>query len=71
MAIPLVAKVARAWHRKAACLFGRRLTQMPNVGPLISFTFDDFPRSALWRGGTILRERGFVGTYYVSLWTDR
>jgi peptidoglycan/xylan/chitin deacetylase (PgdA/CDA1 family) len=33
---------------------------------VISFTFDDFPRSALINGGTILRERGLVGTYYAS-----
>jgi len=35
--------------------------------PVISFTFDDFPRSALTNGGAILRERGFAGTYYASL----
>jgi Predicted xylanase/chitin deacetylase len=35
--------------------------------PVISFTFDDFPRSALINGGAILRERGFAGTYYASL----
>lgn len=35
--------------------------------PVISFTFDDFPRSALFNAGAILRERGFAGTYYASL----
>ena len=35
--------------------------------PLISFTFDDFPRSALLAGGKILTERGLAGTYYVAL----
>jgi peptidoglycan/xylan/chitin deacetylase (PgdA/CDA1 family) len=34
--------------------------------PMISFTFDDFPRSALLTAGTILHERGFAGTYYAS-----
>jgi peptidoglycan/xylan/chitin deacetylase (PgdA/CDA1 family) len=34
--------------------------------PVISFTFDDFPRSALLTAGTILHERGFAGTYYAS-----
>jgi peptidoglycan/xylan/chitin deacetylase (PgdA/CDA1 family) len=34
---------------------------------LISFTFDDFPRSALFTGGAILARNGLVGTYYVSL----
>lgn len=35
--------------------------------PLISFTFDDFPRSALLEGGAILKRYGLTGTYYVSL----
>ncbi|HRI38085.1 MAG TPA: polysaccharide deacetylase family protein [Nitrospira sp.] len=35
--------------------------------PLISFTFDDFPLSALEVGGEILRQHGVAGTYYVSL----
>jgi peptidoglycan/xylan/chitin deacetylase (PgdA/CDA1 family) len=34
--------------------------------PVISFTFDDFPRSALLNAGSILRERGLAGTYYAS-----
>ncbi|HEU5408432.1 MAG TPA: polysaccharide deacetylase family protein [Nitrospira sp.] len=40
---------------------------MRNTVPLISFTFDDFPLSALEVGGRILREHGVAGTYYVSL----
>ena len=35
--------------------------------PVISFTFDDFPRSALLNGGRILHDRGLAGTYYASL----
>jgi glycosyltransferase involved in cell wall biosynthesis/peptidoglycan/xylan/chitin deacetylase (PgdA/CDA1 family) len=35
--------------------------------PLISFTFDDFPRSALLAGGAILKRYGLTGTYFVSL----
>jgi len=34
---------------------------------VISFTFDDFPRSALEVGGEILTRFGVTGTYYVSL----
>lgn len=33
---------------------------------VISFTFDDFPRSAWHTGGAILRSRGLSGTYYAS-----
>ena len=35
--------------------------------PLISFTFDDFPASALTAGGTILQRFGARGTYYAAL----
>jgi len=35
--------------------------------PLISFTFDDFPQSALRVGGAILKRFGLAGTYYASL----
>lgn len=40
---------------------------MQNSRPLISFTFDDFPSSALHNGGAILMEAGAKGTYYTSL----
>jgi len=35
--------------------------------PVVSFTFDDFPRSAHSVGGRILQEAGARGTYYVAL----
>jgi peptidoglycan/xylan/chitin deacetylase (PgdA/CDA1 family) len=47
-------------------LFGRRLAVRTAL-PLISFTFDDFPRSAFFEGGSILSRYGVLGTYYVSL----
>lgn len=34
--------------------------------PFISFTFDDFPRSALYSGGEILMQYGLKATYYAS-----
>jgi peptidoglycan/xylan/chitin deacetylase (PgdA/CDA1 family) len=39
---------------------------MKNRVPYISFTFDDFPRSALHRGGNILMLFGLRATYYAS-----
>lgn len=47
-------------------LFRRPFT-MRNTVPLISFTFDDFPRSALLTGGRILENHGIAGAYYTSL----
>ena len=53
-------------QRRLARWFGRRPCPIQMESPVISFTFDDFPRSALLAAGTILRERGFAGTYYAS-----
>jgi peptidoglycan/xylan/chitin deacetylase (PgdA/CDA1 family) len=41
--------------------------KMRNESPVISFTFDDFPRSAYHTGGAILKAHGFRGTYYAAL----
>ena len=48
-------------------LFGRRIIRMTNRTPIISFSFDDFPSSALHSGGGILEEHGVAGTYYTAL----
>ena len=40
--------------------------------PVVSFTFDDFPRSAFTNGGSILRGFGAHGTYYACMgWMGR
>lgn len=62
--------LARARERfameAARALVRRQLTVKTTV-PLISFTFDDFPRSAFLEGGSILKRYDALGTYYVSL----
>jgi peptidoglycan/xylan/chitin deacetylase (PgdA/CDA1 family) len=45
----------------------RREFRLPDVGPLVSFSFDDFPRSALQMGGAILKSYGMAGTYYTAM----
>jgi peptidoglycan/xylan/chitin deacetylase (PgdA/CDA1 family) len=45
----------------------RREFALPAAGPTVSFTFDDFPRSALTVGGAILKSCGACGTYYAAL----
>ena len=58
----------RNWCRRAMSRHcARRLVNVEPAVPLISFTFDDFPRSALSGGGTILKQHGLRGTYYVAL----
>ena len=50
-----------------AARFRRRALTVKSPTPLISFSFDDAPRSAFDVGGRILAEQGACATYYVSL----
>jgi glycosyltransferase involved in cell wall biosynthesis len=55
------------YQRRSASLVFRKPFLISSQRPLISFTFDDFPRSALLVGGAILSRFGLAGTYYASL----
>ena len=59
-------RIRGRYVRTAARLLFRRPVKLTPQAPYISFTFDDFPRSALLTGGTILKSFGLVGTYYAS-----
>lgn len=63
----LLSRLAGFYRRKAASLVFKKPFAMPARQALISFTFDDFPRSALLSGGAILKSFGLEGTYYASL----
>jgi len=56
------------WYRRNAAkrLFQNRAEVRPAV-PIISFSFDDYPKSALQIGAAILNERNLKGTFFVSL----
>ncbi len=59
---------------KARTAFSERLTRnwspyaLPSraTAPVVSFSFDDFPRSAAREGAAVLREFGVKGTYFVA-----
>jgi Polysaccharide deacetylase len=53
-------------QRQAATRMHRRIFPIRAERPIISFTFDDFPISALTIGGSILRRFNSAGTYYAS-----
>lgn len=53
-------------YRYAVRLTARRPVPLRDTGPMISFTFDDFPCSALRYGTAILESRGGRGTFYIS-----
>jgi peptidoglycan/xylan/chitin deacetylase (PgdA/CDA1 family) len=44
----------------------RRPMRISPPQPIVSFTFDDFPRSALLEAGAVLHSFGWQGTYYAS-----
>ncbi len=59
-------RVQNHLQRVIARSFAKRQFAIHAETPLISFTFDDFPRSALLTGGAILKSFGVAGTYYAS-----
>lgn len=63
----LLRRISNKWQRVAIDAFGRRNFRLVTDVPYVSFTFDDFPRTALTDGGAILRRRGVRGTYFVSM----
>ena len=48
-----------------SCVSSRRVP-LGNRGPVVSFCFDDFPRTALTTGGRVLKSLGVAGSYYVA-----
>jgi len=58
----------QSWCRRAmSAHLARRPFRLKCDRAIVSFTFDDFPRSALTEGGRILNQYGAKGTFYVSL----
>jgi len=47
--------------------FHTRLAFLENRNPVVSFCFDDFPRTAYTVGGAILKNFGACGTYYAAM----
>src|SRR3546814_15837733 len=62
---------ANKFYRRLVPLLRRRPHAMANRRPIVSFTFDDFPPSALHEGSPILARPGGRGPYYVCLAEDR
>jgi peptidoglycan/xylan/chitin deacetylase (PgdA/CDA1 family) len=63
----IVRRAEGRYQRATARYFFQRPFTINSDIPIISFTFDDFPRSALLTGGAILKAFGLAGTYYSSL----
>jgi peptidoglycan/xylan/chitin deacetylase (PgdA/CDA1 family) len=54
-------------RRGVISAINRRELALSGVGPVVSFTFDDFPQSALRMGGTILKSYQACGTFYTAI----
>ena len=63
----LAERLQGQYRRLSARYRARSRVEVRLRQPVISFTFDDFPRSALYTGGAILQKYGASGTYYASL----
>ena len=59
-------RVKSRYQRTLATALFRRPFRLRNRVPLISFTFDDFPRSAVHTGARILQDFGVRGSFYAS-----
>src|SRR2546429_5422660 len=53
-------------RRKTLCSLYSRKVAWGNRGPVVSFSFDDFPRTAYTVGGAILKRLEVRGTYYAA-----
>ena len=63
-------RIKSRFRREVSKRSARRCVPMRNETPLVSFTFDDFPRSALLQGGEILSDHGLKGTFFRFIWLN-
>jgi peptidoglycan/xylan/chitin deacetylase (PgdA/CDA1 family) len=54
-------------RRLLLCSIHCRRVCLGNQGPVVSFCFDDFPRTAYTVGGAVLKRFGARGTYYAAI----
>jgi peptidoglycan/xylan/chitin deacetylase (PgdA/CDA1 family) len=64
---PLIRRGIGKYRRTMADSFCRHPLAVDGVAPIVSFTFDDAPRSALTTGREILKRYEARATYYLSL----
>ena len=63
----LRSRIIGKYRRTLAYRFHRRMVTIRTSVPIISFTFDDAPRTAFDKGGDILRSYGAKATFFISL----
>jgi peptidoglycan/xylan/chitin deacetylase (PgdA/CDA1 family) len=63
----LIRSVIGNVRRRVVCSLYKRVVPLGQLGPIVSFAFDDFPRTAYVTGGSILKKFGVHGTYYTAI----
>jgi len=63
----LLSRAALKYRRTVAKHLYCRVVRLKTTAPIISFSFDDAPRTAFTYGGDILNAHGAGATFYVSL----
>jgi peptidoglycan/xylan/chitin deacetylase (PgdA/CDA1 family) len=63
----LVHEMLNRLHGELAASFSKTTVSLRLQRPMISFTFDDFPKSALKIAGDMLLNQGVRGTYYCAM----
>lgn len=58
--------IAAKLARRTVPYRARRLLKFNLRRPIVSFTFDDFPRSAIINGSDVLEQQGWRSTFYVA-----
>jgi peptidoglycan/xylan/chitin deacetylase (PgdA/CDA1 family) len=59
-------RLSRRYCKWTASRFCRRIVDIRCDRPIVSFSFDDFPRTAASNGGRVLADLGILATYFVS-----
>jgi peptidoglycan/xylan/chitin deacetylase (PgdA/CDA1 family) len=62
----VVERLSRRYCQWSAARFCRRPVDIRCERPIVSFSFDDFPRTATSAGGQVLKDLGIRGTYFVA-----
>jgi len=64
--LPSLERLENYYEKVRSLIFERRSLKFTGATPFISFSFDDFPRSAYLVGGAILKKYDIRGSYYAS-----
>ncbi|URK86924.1 polysaccharide deacetylase family protein [Rhizobium sp. RCAM05350] len=61
-----VTNIADRLNNRLIWQFARTRRPIPTERPIVSFTFDDVPDTALTNGAAILEKYGVHGTFYIA-----